>query len=49
MDLILFGKGIIDDIVVILLLKFGNCYGLVVGVIGIGKIVILMILVEGFL
>lgn len=48
MDPILLGKGITDDISVVLQPKFGNRHGLVAGATGTGKTVTLMTLAEGF-
>ncbi len=48
MDPILLGKGITDDIPVVLQPKFGNRHGLVAGATGTGKTVTLMTLAEGF-
>ncbi|HVK53301.1 MAG TPA: helicase HerA-like domain-containing protein [Pseudoxanthomonas sp.] len=48
MDPILLGKGITDDIAVVLQPKFGNRHGLVAGATGTGKTVTLMTLAEGF-
>lgn len=48
MDPILLGKGITDDIQVVLNPRFGNRHGLVAGATGTGKTVTLMTLAEGF-
>ncbi|MBP7465388.1 MAG: DUF853 family protein, partial [Pseudoxanthomonas sp.] len=48
MDPILLGKGLTDDIPVVLLPKYGNRHGLVAGATGTGKTVTLMTLAEGF-
>jgi DNA helicase HerA-like ATPase len=48
MDPILLGKGITDDIQVLLNPRFGNRHGLVAGATGTGKTVTLMTLAEGF-
>ncbi len=48
MDSILLGKGVTDDMLVNLNLKFGNRHGLVAGATGTGKTVTLMTLAEGF-
>jgi DNA helicase HerA-like ATPase len=48
MDPILLGKGITDDVAVVLQPKFGNRHGLVAGATGTGKTVTLMTLAEGF-
>ncbi|AKC85681.1 helicase HerA-like domain-containing protein [Pseudoxanthomonas suwonensis] len=48
MDPILLGKGITDDIPVVLQPKYGNRHGLVAGATGTGKTVTLMTLAEGF-
>ncbi|HEY0333185.1 MAG TPA: helicase HerA-like domain-containing protein [Stenotrophomonas sp.] len=48
MDPILLGKGITDDIPVVLQPRLGNRHGLVAGATGTGKTVTLMTLAEGF-
>jgi len=48
MDPILLGKGLTDDIPVVLLPRYGNRHGLVAGATGTGKTVTLMTLAEGF-
>lgn len=48
MDPILLGKGVTDDIAVVLNPRFGNRHGLVAGATGTGKTVTLMTLAEGF-
>jgi len=48
MDPILLGKGVTDDIQVVLQPRFGNRHGLVAGATGTGKTVTLMTLAEGF-
>jgi DNA helicase HerA-like ATPase len=48
MDPILLGKGVTDDIQVVLNPRFGNRHGLVAGATGTGKTVTLMTLAEGF-
>ncbi|HEY9253557.1 MAG TPA: helicase HerA-like domain-containing protein [Stenotrophomonas sp.] len=48
MDPILLGKGITDDIAVVLQPRLGNRHGLVAGATGTGKTVTLMTLAEGF-
>ncbi|WP_372012924.1 helicase HerA-like domain-containing protein [Pseudoxanthomonas sp. 10H] len=48
MDPILLGKGLTDDVPVVLLPKYGNRHGLVAGATGTGKTVTLMTLAEGF-
>lgn len=44
----LLGKGVTDDIPVVLEARFGNRHGLVAGATGTGKTVTLMTLAEGF-
>ncbi|WP_295908718.1 helicase HerA-like domain-containing protein [uncultured Xanthomonas sp.] len=48
MDPILLGKGVTDDIAVLLQPRLGNRHGLVAGATGTGKTVTLMTLAEGF-
>lgn len=48
MDPILLGKGVTDDIAVVLQPRLGNRHGLVAGATGTGKTVTLMTLAEGF-
>ncbi|MFT4246489.1 MAG: DUF853 family protein [Pseudomonas sp.] len=48
MNLILLGKGVTDNVAVVLNPRFGNRHGLVAGATGTGKTVTLMTLAEGF-